>query len=156
MVFLVFNDTINQPCAGSEETAEYKRKMFRKSRRAQSLCQELVMSKDNENIDMADPKEEKGIKRTSSDKRKPNKSKVSEKLISDDMDSSSINNYTPSTRSTRFPDQPSEEYTRKEVKITLKDYIQRRQKINTQEWVNSNDQKSWTTNLRQPNKILRL
>ena len=131
--------------------------MFRKSKRAQSLCQELVMSKNDENIDMTDPKEEeKGIKRTSSDKRKLNKSKLSEKLISDDMDSTNNNNYTPSTRSTRFPDQPSEEYTRKEVKITLKDYIQRRQKINTQEWVNSNDQKSWTTNLRQPNKILRL
>ena len=131
--------------------------MFKKSRRAQSLCQELVISENDENIDMTDQKEEeKGIKRTSSNKEKRNKSKVSEKLISDDMDSSNINNYTPSTRSTRFPDQPSEEYTRKEVKITLKDYIQRRQKINTQEWVNSNDQKSWTTNLRQPNKILRL
>ena len=100
--------------------------------------------------------EEKGIKRTSSDKRKRDKSKISEKLISDDMDSSNINNYTPSTRSTRFPESPSEGYTKKEVKITLQDYIQRRQKINTQEWVNSNDQKSWTTNLRQPNKILRL
>ena len=116
------------------------------------------MSKNDENIDMTDPKEEeKGIKRTSSNKEKPNKSKVSEKLISDDMDSSSINNYTPSTRSTRFPDQgPNEEYTKKDVKITLQDYILRRQKKNTQEWVNSNDQKSWTTNLRQPNSILRL
>ena len=77
-------------------------------------------------------------------------------MISKTLGALALNDYTPSTRSTRFPDQPSEEYTRKEVKITLKDYIQRRQKINTQEWVNSNDQKSWTTNLRQPNKILRL
>ena len=131
--------------------------MFKKSRRAQSLCQELVISENDENIDMTDQKEEeKGIKRTSSNKEKRNKSKVSEKVISDDMDSSNINNYTPSTRSTRFPESPSEGYTKKEVKITLQDYIQRRQKINTQEWVNSNDQKSWTTNLRQPNKILRL
>ena len=124
------------------------------------------MSKYDENIDMTDPKEGKiGVKRSSSNKEKPNKSKVSEKLISDDMDSSNINNldstnnnnYTPSTRSTRFPDQgPNEEYTKKEVKITLQDYILRRQKKNTQEWVNSNDQQSWTTNLRQPNSILRL
>ena len=115
------------------------------------------MSKDDKNIDMTNPKEgEIRVKRTSSNKEKPNKSKLSDKLISDDMDSSNINNYTPSTRSTRFPESPSEGYTKKEVKITLQDYIVRRQKINTQEWVNSNDQKSWTTNLRQPNKILRL
>ena len=109
--------------------------------------------------------EEKGIKRTSIDKTKRNKSKVSEKISADGMDSGSLNNldstnnnnYTPSTRSTRFPDQgPSEESTKKEVKITLRDYILHRKKTNTQEWVNSNDQKSWTTNLRQPNSILRL
>ena len=116
------------------------------------------MPTNDENIDMTDPTEgEIRVKRTSSSKEKSNKSKVSEKLISDDMDSSNINNYTPSTRSTRFPDQgPSEEYIKKEVKITLQDYILRRQKKNTQEWVNSNDQKSWTTNLRQSNRILRL
>jgi hypothetical protein len=132
---LLFHDTINQPCAGSEETAEYKRKMFKKTRRSQSLCQELVMSKNDENIDMTDPKEgEIRVKRTSSNKEKSNKANVSQKLISDDMDSSNINNYTPSTRSTRFPDRgPSEEYSKKEVKITLKDYILRRQKKNAQE-----------------------
>lgn len=73
------------------------------------------------------------------------------------MGALALNDYTPSTRSTRFPDQgPSEEYTKKEVKITLKDYILRRQKKNMQEWVNSNDQKSWTSNLRQPKSTLRL
>ena len=62
------------------------------------------MSKDDKNIDMTNPKEgEIRVKRTSSNKEKPNKSKLSDKLISDDMDSSNINNYTPSTRSTRFP-----------------------------------------------------
>ena len=62
------------------------------------------MSTNDENIDMTDPTEgEIRVKRTSSSKEKSNKSKVSEKLISDDMDSSNINNYTPSTRSTRFP-----------------------------------------------------
>ena len=68
---------------------------------------------------------------------------------------SSQSDSTPCTL-TLFPGPSEEEYTKKEVKITLQDYIVRRQKINTQEWVNSNDQKSWTTNLRQPNKILRL
>ena len=60
------------------------------------------MSQDDKNIDMTNPKEgEIRVKRTSSNKEKPNKSKLSD--ISDDMDSSNINNYTPSTRSTRFP-----------------------------------------------------